>query len=124
VPRPLTIALGFAALATWARHGGVRHVVVQGPSMAPTLRSGDRLVLVRLPGRVRAGQLALAADPRLPDRLLIKRAWDVGPHGVDLRGDNPAASTDSRTFGRVPVTAVSRCVAWRYLPAGRAGAVR
>ncbi|HEX6255370.1 MAG TPA: hypothetical protein VFZ70_06125 [Euzebyales bacterium] len=89
--------------------------------MAPTLRSGDRLVLVRLPGRVRAGRLALAADPRVPDRLLLKRARHVGADGVDLRGDNAAASTDSRHFGPVPVAAVSRCVGWRYLPPDRTG---
>jgi nickel-type superoxide dismutase maturation protease len=117
------MAVGAAALALWACHGGVRHVVVHGSSMAPTLRSGDRLVLVRVPGRVRAGQLAVAVDPRVPDRLLLKRAWDVGAGGVDLRGDNASASTDSRHFGRLPVEAVSRCVGWRYLPADRAGAL-
>jgi hypothetical protein len=89
--------------------------------MAPTLRSGDRLVLLRLPGRVRAGGLVLAADPRVPDRVLLKRAWHVGPDGVDLRGDNAGASTDSRHFGRVPVADVSRCVGWRYVPQGRTG---
>jgi signal peptidase I len=119
VLRPLTIALGAAALAIWARRGGVRHVVVRGSSMAPTLLSGDRLVLLRWPGPARVGRLALVPDPRLPDRLLLKRVWDIDPGGVELRGDNAAASTDSRHFGRVPATAVSRCVGWRYIPTDR-----
>ena len=44
--RPLTIALGAAALATWARRGGVRPVVVGGSSRAPTRPPVDRLLLV------------------------------------------------------------------------------
>ena len=120
--RPLTIALGAATVA-WARRGGVRHVVVTGSSMHPTLRAGDRLLLLAAPGRPRPGQLALARDPRSPERELLKRVHAVASDGIDLRGDNPAASTDSRAFGHVPTRAVRTYVAWRYAPAERAGRV-
>jgi nickel-type superoxide dismutase maturation protease len=89
--------------------------------MLPTLRAGDRLLLVAVPGRPRPGQLALVHDPRSPDRELLKRVHAVGSDGIDLRGDNPAASTDSRAFGHVPIHAVRGYIAWRYAPADRVG---
>ncbi|MDP9074743.1 MAG: S26 family signal peptidase, partial [Actinomycetota bacterium] len=42
---------------------------------------------------------------------------------LSLLGDNPGASTDSRTFGPVPRHAVIGRVAFRYAPAERAGPV-
>jgi nickel-type superoxide dismutase maturation protease len=113
--------LGAVVVVAWARRGGVRHVVVTGSSMSPTLRAGDRLLLVAAPGRPRPGQLALSNDPRSPERALLKRVHAVVPGGIDLRGDHAAASTDSRTFGHVPDGAVRTYLAWRYAPAGRTG---
>ncbi len=68
------------------------------------------------------GEVVLAADPREPSRELIKRvaAVDAESRTVDLRGDAPEASTDSRTFGAVPVEAVYWRVVARYWPAARA----
>ncbi|MBW3603316.1 MAG: hypothetical protein KY460_00150 [Actinobacteria bacterium] len=91
--------------------------------MLPTLAPGDRLVLLRVVGRPRVGHLVVAADPRVPRRLLLKRVHAVAGDRVDVRGDNPSASTDSRTFGPVPVGAVARCIGWRYAPVGRSGYV-
>ncbi|HSJ46447.1 MAG TPA: S26 family signal peptidase [Euzebyales bacterium] len=120
--RPLTITLGAAAVL-WARRGGLRHVIVTGSSMHPTLCAGDRLLLVAAPGRPRPGQLALAHDPRSHDRELLKRVHAVASDGIDLRGDNTAASADSRVFGPVPARMVRTYVVWRYAPANRAGRV-
>ena len=122
VPRPLTIALGLAVLVWWLR-GRVHHVVVTGGSMLPTLAPGDRLLLLRTTTRPRPGQLALAPDPRGPSRLLLKRVHRVADGLVELRGDNPAASTDSRQFGTVPAGDVVACAAWRYAPPGRTGRI-
>lgn len=94
-------------------------MVVAGPSMWPTVAPGDRLVVLRLPGAPRVGDLVVVADPRAPDRLLLKRVHEVDGVAIDVRGDNPAASADSRTFGQVPAAAVERCVAWRYAPWAR-----
>lgn len=94
-------------------------VEVAGASMLPGLQPGDRLVVVPLGPR--RGRLVVVADPRSPDRVLIKRVRSVGPDGVHVRGDNPLHSTDSRTFGPVPLHLVRGRPAYRYAPAGRAG---
>ena len=90
----------------------MRAVLVQGPSMLPTLRDGDCLV-VRPGSRVRAGSVVVARFPSRPDLLVVKRA--VRPEG-DLwwvEGDNPAVTDDSRRYGPAEVLAV---VALRYWP--------
>ena len=75
--------------------------VVSGASMVPAYRDGDQL-LVRYGGRVRAGDAVLARDPRLPERILVKRAARREPGGWWLLADNPYAPGDSRQFGAVP----------------------
>jgi nickel-type superoxide dismutase maturation protease len=99
-----------------------RRVVVEGDSMLPTLEPGDRL-LVLAGRRAPVGSLVALADPRDPGRVLVKRvaAWRHG--GVEVRGDNPAASTDSRHFGPVAAEALLGRVVRRYAPAGRRGPV-
>lgn len=94
---------------------------VTGDSMRPALEPGDRVIAVRA-RRARAGDLVVVRDPRRPERLLVKRVAAVGPHGVEVVGDNPVASTDSRVFGAVPV--VWGRVLYRYAPVGRAGHLR
>jgi len=89
--------------------------------MAPTLHEGDRLLTVRWRRRLRPGQLALAPDPRAPERLLIKRVAAVTDGRVDLRGDDPQSSTDSRMFGVLPGSTVQGVVVYRYFPLERAG---
>jgi hypothetical protein len=89
--------------------------------MAPTLLPGDRLLVARLPARV--GDVVLATDPRAPERELVKRVASIDEFGVKLRGDNPAASTDARAFGSVPVGAIGWRAVLRYWPAERIGPV-
>jgi signal peptidase I len=86
----------------------VRRVVVEGTSMAPTYLPGERLTALRRWRPVLRGDVVVVRDPRDPSRWLLKRC--VGRFGsrLHLRGDNAAASTDSRVFG--PVDA--RDVAW------------
>jgi nickel-type superoxide dismutase maturation protease len=98
-------------------------VEVRGRSMAPSLLPGDRLLVVRLRRPPRAGEIVLAPDPRDPSRELIKRVVGVDGRAVALRGDNPGASTDGRTFGAVPASAVGWRVAFRYWPPNRIGRV-
>jgi nickel-type superoxide dismutase maturation protease len=75
--------------------------VVRGPSMVPSYYEGDRL-LVRYGARVRAGDVVLARDPRLPERIVVKRAVRRESGGWWLLADNPYAPGDSRQFGAVP----------------------
>lgn len=89
--------------------------------MLPTLRQGDRLVVVWTRRPVRVGDVVLALDPRDAGRELVKRVATVGPDGVTLLGDNPAFSTDARTFGSLPVGAIRWRVVARCWPLGVAG---
>jgi nickel-type superoxide dismutase maturation protease len=117
-------AAGIAAGAVASRWLDV--VEVRGGSMAPSLLPGDRLLvesrsyLRRAP---RPGEVVLAADPRRADRELIKRVVAIDETGAaaDLRGDAPEASTDSREFGSIPVSAIRWRAAFRYWPPERAG---
>jgi nickel-type superoxide dismutase maturation protease len=81
--------------STWAL------VRVSGPSMSPTVRSGDRLLARRLrPGsRVRPGDVVLARFPARPELLVVKRLRRAVDGGYWVEGDNPFATDDSRSFG-------------------------
>jgi nickel-type superoxide dismutase maturation protease len=119
-------AAGAFALAVLGA-AALSRVVVSGDSMLPTLEPGDRLVVLRLAHRrgLRRGDLVTVRDPRDgPARMLVKRVGDVDSDSAEVAGDNPDASTDSRTFGRVPLGSVTGKVLYRYSPAERAGVVR
>jgi len=104
----------------WPRLAPLFRVRVEGDSMLPVLRDGDRL-LVRRTRRVRAGDIAVAVDPRDGSRPLVKRVGAVSTDGVTMRGDNPAASTDSRAFGPLAPDMVRGRAVYRYAPSDRAG---
>jgi nickel-type superoxide dismutase maturation protease len=91
-------------------------VLVRGPSMVPTLRDGDAL-LVRRGGRaIRPGDVVVAAFRSRPDLLVVKRAVRAEQNGWWVRGDNALASDDSRTYG---VADVLGRVVFRYWPQPR-----
>ncbi|WP_244274255.1 S26 family signal peptidase [Geodermatophilus obscurus] len=94
---------------------------VSGPSMSPTVRSGDRLLVRRLrPGRVAVGDVVLARFPARPDLLVVKRVHRLlDGDAVDVRGDNPLVTDDSRAYG--PAVAVGRVVARLRPRPGRLG---
>lgn len=120
--RPMTrLAALAAAAATTVLVAAARldRVTVEGASMLPVLQPGDRLVV--LPSRPQPGALVVLADPRTPSRTLVKRVHAVDGDGVEVRGDNPLHSTDSRTFGPVPPFLVHGRPVYRYAPAARAG---
>jgi nickel-type superoxide dismutase maturation protease len=83
---------------------------VTGPSMSPTVRHGDRLLVrrVRRSGRVRPGDVVLARFPTRPDLLVVKRVRRAVPGGHWVEGDNPLVADDSRAFG--PAVVVGRVV--------------
>jgi nickel-type superoxide dismutase maturation protease len=84
-----------------------RRVRVSGASMIPTLAADDEVLVDtrsyahRLPD---AGEIVVARRPDRQEIVLVKRVAGVQPDGrILLRGDNPAASTDSMDFGPVAV---------------------
>jgi phage repressor protein C with HTH and peptisase S24 domain len=93
--------------------GPLYAVLVRGPSMAPTLRDGDAL-LVRRGGRaVRPGDVVVATFRSRPDLLVVKRAVRAQDDGWWVRGDNALVTDDSRAYG---VADVRGRVLLRYWP--------
>jgi nickel-type superoxide dismutase maturation protease len=95
---------------------------VTGPSMSPTVRSGDRLLVrrVRAGGAVRPGDVVLARFPSRPDLLVVKRVRRAVPGGHWVEGDNPLVTDDSRAFGGAVV--VGRVVGRLWPRPGRLSA--
>ncbi len=121
----LTVAgMAVAATALWR---SFRRVEVAGSSMSPTLLPGDRLVVMAPPlGRSpwpKPGHVVAVRHPGQPGRILIKRVAAVSrvTGTVEVVGDDPTASTDSRTFGPLPRSSIVGRAVYRYAPSGRSG---
>ena len=143
--------LAAAGLVTAAVVVGLRHryavVLVDGDSMLPVLRHGDRVLMRRIrPTRIRTGQVVVLGDERARgQRLIVKRVaalpgqpvpaevrvgtaasgqeapGQTVPAGqVVLLGDNAPVSVDSREHGFYPLRSV-RGVALRQLAPPRGG---
>ena len=131
-------ALGAAALLALTTLG-VRHSLlrVQGPSMRPTLEQDDLVLTLPLPPAgaeddgpahgfgwrlrrrlVTPGRIVVLANPEAPSRRTVKRVTSVSPEGVEVVGDDPGWSIDSRVFGTVAHRDVRRVVVGR-IPARR-----
>ncbi len=95
---------------------GYRYLSVAGPSMQPTLASGD-WVLARADGRADVGEVVVLEHPQRPGLLIVKRVARTSTEGFWVLGDAPEQSTDSRHFGAVP-SVVGRVI-WRVRPWGR-----
>jgi nickel-type superoxide dismutase maturation protease len=95
---------------------------VSGPSMSPTVRHGDRLLVRRVDGAdaVGAGDVVLARFPSRPELLVVKRVRREVPGGHWVEGDNPLVADDSRAFG--PALVVGRVVGRLWPRPGRLGA--
>lgn len=79
--------------------------------MMPTLKPGYVVVGLRTL-RPKAGRVVVA---EVGGRLVIKRVASIDGGKVWLLGDNPSQSTDSRTFGAVPVEAVRAVIVAPWL---------
>ena len=86
---------------------------VTGPSMVPTLRHGDQLV-VRYGAKVRAGDVVVLRHPFQQDLLVVKRAVERRDGGWWVLGDNAYAGGDSTDYGTVPDDLVLGKVLFRY----------
>jgi nickel-type superoxide dismutase maturation protease len=88
-------------------------VLVHGPSMAPTLRSGDAL-LVRRGGRIRPGDVVVARFRSRPELLVVKRAVRAQDGGWWVQGDNDFVADDSRAYGVADVIGRVLCRYWPH----------
>ena len=97
---------------------------VTGPSMSPTVRHGDRLLVRRVnrPDRVSTGDVVLARFPVRPELLVVKRVARAVPGGHWVEGDNTLGTDDSRAFGTAVV--VGRVVVRLWPRPGRLPAPR
>jgi phage repressor protein C with HTH and peptisase S24 domain len=86
-----------------------QRVRVSGPSMVPTLRDGD-VVIVRHGARITSGDVVLATFRSMPERLVLKRAVRQEDGGWWLASDNEHAGGDSASHG---VADVHARVTWR-----------
>lgn len=89
-----------------------RRVLVRGPSMVPTLRDRD-VVLVHMRAKPDPGAVVLVRWEGRPGQLSVKRAVHPDRDGWHVEGDNRFGSTDSRELGPAIVLGVIR---WRLLP--------
>lgn len=126
--RPLRVVLGALAAVSGAAlaRRWLDVVEVRGSSMAPALLAGDWLLVERWSYARRAPrrhEVVLAVDPRDPRRELVKRVARVDGEGVRIGGDNAAASTDSGTFGALPLAALRWRAVARCWPLGRIGPI-
>lgn len=122
-------SVGLVVLVLVVLRGRLVRVTVRGDSMAPTLRTGERVLVRRTrPAALSRGDLVVFRRPRDPVRSwMIKRVlaapgdpvpraevptlWGrsdaVVPVGsLVVVGDNPAVSYDSRQFGYVEASSV------------------
>jgi signal peptidase I len=115
--RRLVVAV--AALAVLARllrgRAPLARYAVEGNSMEPAYRAGDRVLVNRLAYRHHAptpGEVVVLRDPERAGDYLLKRVASFPPHEpsvpgtVHVLGDNGADSRDSRRFGPVPLSAI------------------
>nr|WP_184573424.1 nickel-type superoxide dismutase maturation protease [Streptomyces zagrosensis] len=85
------------------RHGLLRIGLaeVYNPSMVPTLRPGDQLI-IQYGVSVRPGDVVVLRHPFGQDLLIVKRVVERRAGGWWVEGDNPYVHNDSREFGAVP----------------------
>lgn len=83
--------------------GRRRGFLVEGNSMLPTMKDGD-VILINPKAKLKQGDVVLANHPYKKSVKILKRVKEFTENGdLFLIGENTDESTDSRTFGAVPL---------------------
>lgn len=95
-----------------------RRVRVTGSSMLPLLKPNDE-VLVDIKAyqqaKPKVGDVVVAKHPEKHNLEIIKRITEVFQNDrYFLKGDNPAFSTDSRSFGAIDLASLKGRVTCRF----------
>jgi len=95
-----------------------RRFRVTGNSMQPLLNPGDEVLInhnAYQQSRPNPGEIVIAQHPYRPQLRLIKRVAAITDNDYCiLAGDNPQESTDSRTFGPIPLAQILGRVTSRF----------
>lgn len=73
-----------------------RIVSVNGPSMLPTLHSGDRLIVSQLHRHYAYGDIIISVQPNARDEAIIKRVIAVGGQTVDIDEERGTVLVDGQ----------------------------
>lgn len=84
---------------------------VRGNSMLPSLKEGDRVLLLKT-SIAKEGDVVAAKIPGTG--IVLKRVRGVSANGYCLFGDNPSESTDSRHYGAVKKENILGKMVFRY----------
>ncbi len=72
--------------------------------MKPNIQSGDLIIYstgAQEIIKVLKGSIVVLNNPLNPSSLIVKRIHDINSRGIEIRGDNPSSSIDSRQFGLI-----------------------
>ena len=81
-----------------------QHLRVVGNSMEKTLLEGDLIIYKKTNPKnhdLEINDLVVLYHPKIKNKLIVKRVFQIHQNKVDLRGDNSLSSTDSRTWGLI-----------------------
>ena len=85
--------------------------------MYPYILCDDLVIYKPIPKsskyKLNVGEIIILNNPVKSAQLIIKRIYSINNQTINVRGDNEAASTDSRQFGVVDkrlVMGVAECV--------------
>ncbi len=90
--------------------------IIEGDSMSPTLKQGDRIFINRK-AEPKSGDIVLFRHPYKKNVKAVKRLAQITEDGkYYVLGDNKFESNDSRSFGAIPAKDILGVAVCRFSP--------